>query len=50
MVELRDKYLWAFAYVLHIPPPQVDALRLVDFCNLILGIDEYKAELERRNE
>jgi hypothetical protein len=39
--ELRGKYLFAFAHLLHITPPTVDALRYLDFIHLILEIDAY---------
>lgn len=45
---MYDEYLFDFSYVLHITPREVDALRYRDFCNLIMGLDKLRAELERR--
>lgn len=39
--ELRDSYLFDFAHVCHLGPREVDVLRYLDFCNLILQIDNY---------
>jgi hypothetical protein len=38
--DLRDKYLFSFARFLHIPPRDVDALRYMDFIQLVLGLQE----------
>ena len=48
--ELRSKYLFDFAKILHINPLQIDALRLTDFFQLILDIDAYRAEIKRQND
>jgi hypothetical protein len=33
--------LFDFAHLCHVPPYRVDALRFMDFINLILNIDAY---------
>lgn len=50
MVELRQKYLFDFAHLCHISPTDIDRLRLLDFFQLILDIDQYRAEVKRQND
>jgi hypothetical protein len=50
IVELRAKYLWGMAEVLHMDANQVDNLRVMDFFNYTLSLDQYWADMKRRNE
>lgn len=47
--ELRGRYLFALSHLCHVMPNEVDNLRLMDFAQLVLGIDAYDAEVKRRN-
>lgn len=47
---MRSEYLFDFAHTLHISPREVDALRFVDFIQLILEIDAYRAAVKKANE
>jgi hypothetical protein len=48
--ELRGKYLFSLGNLCHVNPNEVDDLRLMDFAQLVLGIDAYHAEVKRRND
>jgi hypothetical protein len=47
---MRQEYLFDFAHVCHISPTEIDRMRLLDFYQLIVGIDAYRAEIKRINE
>jgi hypothetical protein len=48
--ELRQKYLFDLAHLCHVTPREVDRMRLLDFFQLILDIDQYRAEMKKRND
>lgn len=50
MSELRQAYLFDLAYVCHITPELIDAMRVQDFFQLIIGIDAYRAEIKKMRD
>ena len=50
MREFRDRHLGDFAYLLHLGPREVDALRLRDFAQLVLWIEAYVKAQKKANE
>lgn len=48
--ELRGRYLFSLGHLCHVNANEVDALRLTDFAQLVLGIDAYAEEVKRRND
>lgn len=47
--ELRGQYLFDFAFLYKMGPREVDALRFMDFVNLIINADAYKREMAKQN-
>jgi hypothetical protein len=43
----RRKYLFDLAAICHVPPPVVNALTVADFAQLVVSVDQYKAELRK---
>jgi hypothetical protein len=48
VAELRAEYLFAFAHLCHCSPRDVDALRYLDFIQLILDIDAYGEAMKKK--
>jgi hypothetical protein len=50
VAEIRQRYLFQLANLCGLSPNEVDVLRVADFFQLILGIDQYLAELKRAQD
>jgi hypothetical protein len=46
---MRTEYLFDLAYHCHVPPSQVDDMKVMDFARFMKGIDELRAHIAAQN-